>query len=99
MRATASLLTLAAIGLAAAGCGADDKPAAASPKSTGPYGAYTRTVTKADIARTQGIRDESGPEAEKPKGGPARLTIAKGSGQDVLKVSDVESDFSVVREA
>jgi hypothetical protein len=93
-----ALLTILAI--AAAGCGSADKPKAApSAAASGPYGSYTRTVTKADIARTQSVRDESGPKQGKPKPGPARLTIAKGSGEDVLKVSDVNADFTVAMDA
>jgi hypothetical protein len=97
MRTPAALI-LFAIAVSGCGSGDDAKPAPAAAKS-GPYGSYTRTVTKADIARTQDVRDESGPGQEKPKSGLSRLTIAKGSGQDVLKVSDANADFTVAMDA
>jgi hypothetical protein len=92
MKRIASLLALVAL----AGCGSDDEPASTSTPaaSTAPYGSYTRTVTKADIARTQAVRDESGPNQTKQPPSPARLVIAKGSGQDVLRFSD-DHGFSV----
>ena len=94
MRTTASLIALA---LVVAGCGSDDKPtpSADAPAASAPYGSYTRTMTKADIERTQASRDESGPHQEKPKPSPSRLVIAKGSGQDVLRFTSESDGFSV----
>jgi hypothetical protein len=76
------------------GCGgsANHKPASSgSPAATAskaPYGLYVRTVTKRDIARTAGRRDEHGPDQSTPAMGRYRLVIAKGAAQDVIKVTD-----------
>jgi hypothetical protein len=87
---------LVAAALIAGGCGSDDsssdKPAtsgstAAQETSGAPYGLYTRTVTKKDIARTAGRRDEHGPNQSTPTTGKYRLVIAKGASQDVIKVT------------
>jgi hypothetical protein len=98
MRITASLIATA-LAVLVAGCGSDDKPAssadAAPAAATAPYGSYTRSITDTDIERTQNVRDESGPEQAKPKPSAARLVIAKGSGQDVLRVTDERGGFSV----
>ena len=96
MRTTAPII-LAALALAGAGCGSDDEPSEpAEAKASGaPYGSYTRTMTKADIERTDAIRDESGPNQAKPEPSPSRLVIAKGSGQDVLRFTSESDGFSV----
>src|SRR3954454_3695905 len=77
------------------GCGgssSSDKPASsgssAATASPAPYRLYVRTVTKKDIARTAGNRDEHGPNQSTPPTGPYRLVIAKGAAQDVIKVTD-----------
>jgi len=72
----------AALAIAIAGCGSDggknDSGAATAAATTTATsqgasvppalaGAYTRSVTKADIERTQKKRSEAGPEQEKPK--------------------------------
>ena len=93
---------LAATALAAAGCGSDEAPepagTAAAPApaaaSGGPYGTYVRTVTKADLARTEKLRDEYGPHQERPGTGEYRLVIAKGSGEDVIKTTGPD-DFTI----
>jgi hypothetical protein len=97
MRSTAPLITLAALALAGAGCGSGDEPSApAEAKASGaPYGSYSRKITQADIDRTDDARDESGPKQEDPRPSQARLTIAKGAGQDVLRVTDERDGFSV----
>jgi hypothetical protein len=97
MPTTRPLIILAVAAFAAAGCGSDDKPSRpAEAKASGaPYGTYTRAVTAADIERTAKARDESGPHQTAPKPADARLTIAKGSGQDVLKVTDDRDGFTV----
>src|SRR5438045_1270159 len=68
-----------------------DKPASSSaPAATAshaPYGLYVRTVTKQDIARTGGHRDEHGPDQSAPAAGRYRLVIAKGAAQDVIKLT------------
>jgi hypothetical protein len=80
--------TAAALALVAAGCGsssdAEDSGAAtasttttaASQSSSLPAqlaGSYTRSVTEADIDRTQKKRSEAGPNQEKPK--PSRVLL------------------------
>jgi hypothetical protein len=74
--------TAAALTLVVAGCGSGDDPkdsgaatAAATTTSTSQAsglpsqlaGSYTRSVSKADIERTQAKRSEAGPNQEKPK--------------------------------
>jgi hypothetical protein len=100
--ATAAAALAATIVVAA--CGGDDenapstakapaaKPAASSAATV--YGTYHRRVTRADIARTSSHRDESGPNQEAIPPGVYRLTIARGSGQDVLKATD-PTDFVI----
>ena len=97
MRTTGLLIALA-LALVVAGCGSDDEPsksAEAASSSGAPYGSYTRAITEADIERTDEVRDESGPTQSKPKPSAARLVIAKGSGQDVLRVTEERDGFSV----
>ena len=92
--ATAALTAAAAL----AACGGNDEKApttaAAQPAATssGVYGTYHRRVTRADVARTASHRSEAGPNQETPLAGIYRLTIARGSAQDVLKATDPE-DF------
>ena len=92
---------MAAVGLAIAGCGSDDENSAnnetqaASPPTTATasppaipndlLGTYERRVTRDDIERTEKIRDESGPNQEKPVPGPARLVISAST----LKFTDL----------
>ena len=81
-----------AAALVAGGCGGgNDNPAtsgsSATKTSAAPYGLYVRTVTKQDIARTAKLRDEHGPNQSTPGTGRYRLVIAKGAGQDVIKVT------------
>jgi hypothetical protein len=75
------------IALAFAGCGSSgnsSKPsttrAARASATTGPLapllGTYTRFMSKADIARTQTIRDEAGPNQQTPTAGAITMTIA-----------------------
>ncbi len=86
----ALVAAVAAAGLGVAGCGSDDDdPVATStqPATTSaaaaPAGAvaaelrgtYERRVTRADIARTAKIRDESGPNQHVPPPGVKRLVI------------------------
>jgi hypothetical protein len=86
-RTITSLAGAACCALAAAGCGSssDDAgnastaaaasaPAATASKAPAFLGTYTRKVTKHDIARTEKIRDEAGPNQERPK--PSRATMS-----------------------
>jgi hypothetical protein len=87
-------LAIALTTLAVAGCGGDDEtsttpePAAtAEPASAeAPYGTYTRTMTAADLKRTE--RPDYGPGQGSPPKGDYRLTVAKGPDGDQLKVTD-----------
>jgi hypothetical protein len=88
--------------LAIAGCGDDDEattPAAKQPAASTDagtealYGLYVRTVTKADLARTDDHRSEYGPQQHLPPTGRYQLVLAKGAGQDVMKVTDPD-DFT-----
>jgi hypothetical protein len=101
---------IVAAALVAGGCGSDDssndKPetsgsTAAQQASGAPYGLYVRTVTKKDIARTAGHRDEHGPNQSAPSTGRYKLVIAKGASQDVIKVTGpdgftIDMDMNVV---
>ena len=85
---------IVAAALVTGGCGggsSTDKPASSGSPATkavaAPYGLYVRTVTKQDIARTAKLRDEHGPHQSTPGAGRYRLVIAKGAGQDVIKVT------------
>jgi hypothetical protein len=100
--ATAAAALAATIVVAA--CGGDDQKAPSTTKAaattpaassaTTVYGTYHRRVTRADIDRTASHRDESGPNQEIIPPGLYRLTIARGTGQDVLKAAD-PTDFVV----
>ena len=98
-------LLLSVAALAGAGCGDDDEqpapatttaaaPAATTAASAVPYGTYVRKVTKADLDRTEKLRDEYGPNMEIPPTGEYRLVIAQGAAQDVLKATD-PADFTI----
>jgi hypothetical protein len=86
----------------AAGCGSDDKKsdhaAKASTTSTaeaalpsGLAGSYARSVTKADIERTQKERSELGPHEQKPKPEGALLFVEPGT----LTVRNPKATFVV----
>lgn len=93
---------LAVVALAVAGCGSDEAPPPATapaakstaPAPSGPHGTYVRTVSEADLDRTAKLRDEHGPNQERPPEGEYRLVIAQGSGGDVIKATD-PGDFTV----
>ncbi len=99
---------IVAAALIAGGCGGssgNDKPAtsgsSAAHPSAAPYGLYVRSVTKQDIARTAKLRDEHGPHQSTPPPGRYRLVIAKGTGQDVIKLIGpdgfaIDMDMNVV---
>jgi hypothetical protein len=96
--------TIVALALAVAGCGSDDgnttgaaettpstSTAATAAAPTIPnelLGTYERRVTRADIERTEKIRDESGPNQEKPEPGPGRLIISASSLKFVVLAAD-----------
>jgi hypothetical protein len=109
MRALKTLAATAALAALAGGCGSDDqdkteqvKPAAATSKSATASlaGSYGRTMTAADLERTDPVRraghQEAGPNQEPPPPGPAALTLSDGT----LKLHDprlkvtIAQDFS-----
>jgi hypothetical protein len=77
-----------------AGCGSSDEEAAAPARTTSApalSGSFEREMTKADIARTDARRDESGPGQEKPEPGPLELTLEDGT----LAMTDVGAGFTI----
>jgi hypothetical protein len=89
-----ALLALAALG---AGCGSDDEEptvAAASKLTTSSpslAGTYERRLTRADLERTDDLRDESLPDQEKPQPGPLELTLETGT----LTMTDVGAGVTI----
>ncbi len=79
-------LALTCFGLTVIGCGSDDdgsRPAPAAQATTTPaagapqelLGTFQRRVTRADIARTDKLRDESGAHQDAPAPGPVGLVL------------------------
>ena len=78
----------------AAGCGSDDKaPPASQPTLSAPSlaGTYERTLTHADIERTDDLRDESLPAQEKPQPGRLKLELERGT----LTMIDLGADLTI----
>lgn len=92
-------LVLAAL---AAGCGSDDddstatSPGAAKTSAADLAGTYERTLTSADIERTDDLRDESAPGQGKPAPGPLKLALEDGTltMTDVAAGVTIRQDFS-----
>jgi hypothetical protein len=80
-----------------AGCGSDDEEAttarASQPTTSAPSlaGTYERRLTRADIERTEHLRDGSLPDQEKPQPGPLELTLEKGT----LAMTDVGASVTI----
>jgi hypothetical protein len=95
----AALLAVAALG---AGCGSgDEEPAASAASQTTTSspslaGTYERTLTRADIERTDDLRDESAPGQGKPEPGPLKLALEDGTLTmiDVGAGVTIRQDFS-----
>jgi hypothetical protein len=89
-----ALLALAALG---GGCGSDDGEPTVAPASqlttSSPSlaGTYERMLTRADIDRTDHLRDESLRNQEKPQPGPLELALEEGT----LAMTDVRADASI----
>jgi hypothetical protein len=89
-----ALLALAAL---VAGCGSDDEDPTTSPagqpttSSSSLAGTYERTLTHADIERTDHLRDESLPGQEKPQPGPRKLALEEGT----LTMTDVGAGVTI----
>ena len=78
----------------AAGCGSDDEtPPASQPTTSAPSlaGTYERSLTHADIERTDHLRDESVPGQEKPQPGPLKLGLERGT----LTMTDVRAGVTI----
>jgi hypothetical protein len=97
-RRISALLVLATF---VAGCGSDEEPAttrAGQPTTSSPSlgGTYERGLTRADIERTDHLREESLPNQEKPQPGPLELTLEKGTMTmtDVGAGVTIRQDFS-----
>jgi hypothetical protein len=88
------LLALVALG---AGCGSDDEEPTATrasqPTTSSPSlaGTYERQLTRADIERTDRLRDESLPNQEKPRPGPLELALEEGT----LTMTDVGAGVTI----
>lgn len=82
-----TVLLLLLLGLVFTACGQDERPPARPAAAPSAFGVYTREVTKADIARTMADRNDP-PGFEPAPAGLWRLTIALGTGIDVIKVTD-----------
>jgi hypothetical protein len=85
------LVVLAAF---AAGCGSDDEAPSASQSTTSApalAGTYERSLTHADIERTDHLRDESVPGQEKPQPGPLKLGLERGT----LTMTDVGAGVTI----
>ena len=98
-KALAAAATLATLAI---GCGSDDDdtagsggskpraPEAVSAMST-LVGDYRRTMTEADLARTERFRNEGGPHQQRPEPGPLALTLSNGT----LKFVDLKADVTI----
>jgi hypothetical protein len=86
-----AVLVLAAL---AAGCGSDDEAPSASQPTTSARslgGTYERSLTHADIERTDHLRDESVAGQEKPQPGPLKLELERGT----LTMTDVGAGLTI----
>jgi hypothetical protein len=77
------LVVLPALVALATGCGSDEEASQASQPTTTSApslaGAYERTLTHADIERTDHLRDESLPGQQKPQPGRLKLALEDGT--------------------
>jgi hypothetical protein len=89
-----AVLVLAAL---AAGCGSEDEGSTATPPGTVTTsaadlaGTYERTLTRANIERTDDLRDESAPGQGKPEPGPLKLALEHGT----LTMTDVDAGLTI----
>jgi outer membrane murein-binding lipoprotein Lpp len=99
-----SKMVVATVALAAllAGCGSDDDDAGSSPQATtatttatsGLVGEYRRTLTAADVERTEDARLEAGPTQERPEPGPLALRLRDGT----LELVDLGAKVTVLQD-
>jgi hypothetical protein len=94
---TGRMCVLLVVAALAAGCGSDDDGSAATspePVTTSAAdvaGTYGRTLTRADIERTDDLRDESAPGQGKPEPGPLKLALDDGT----LTMTDVGAGLTI----
>ena len=90
---TGRIFTLLVLAALAAGCGSDEEAPAGRTTTSAPSlaGTYERTLTPADIERTDHLRDESLPGQEKPQPGPLKLALDDGT----LTMIDVRADLTI----
>jgi hypothetical protein len=96
---TERIFVLVVLAAFAAGCGSDDDaPQASQPTTSAPSlaGTYERSLTHADIKRTDHLRDESAPGQGKPQPGPLELELERGTLTmiDVGAGVTIRQDFS-----
>ncbi len=90
---TGRICTLLVLAALAAGCGSDEEasPSRATTSAPSLAGTYERTLTPADIERTDRLRDESLPGQEKPQPGPLKLALDDGT----LTMIDVRAGLTI----
>lgn len=98
-----SKMVVATVALAAllAGCGSDDDDVGKRPQATATttatsdlVGEYRRTLTAADVERTDDARQEAGPNQERPEPGPLALELRDGT----LKFVDLSAKVTVLQD-
>lgn len=81
----------------AAGCGSNDdgstatSPGAATTSAADLAGTYERSLTRADIERTDDLRDESAPGQGEPEPGPLKLALEDGT----LTMTDIGAGLTI----
>ena len=101
---TAAVATAVAAAVLAIGCGDDDDgndgagTAARTEKAgsavAGLEGDYRRNMTEADIARTEAVRGELGPNQQRPEPGPLTLKLSEGT----LKLVDLGARLTILQD-
>jgi hypothetical protein len=100
---TRTLAALAVLAALAGGCGSDDDDGAgpatrtaangSSSATSSVTGRYARTLTRADIERTDQLRQE-GAGQSKPEPGPLELTLTEGT----LEMTDRHADVTILQD-
>jgi len=105
VRGTKMVVATVALAALLAGCGSDDDDAGNSPQATATtaatsslVGEYRRTLTAADIERTDDVRQEArqegGPLQERPEPGPQALELRDGT----LELVDLGAKLTVLQD-
>ena len=103
IRPSGALAVTAVLAAFAAGCGSGDDDQAGGARTTAAdssksstsklVGSYARTLTSADIERTDRRRTE-GPHQDKPKPGPLELTLTDGT----LQMTDRQAKVAILQD-